>query len=434
LSSSPRILIIAENASAKFGGEAILPLHYFRVLRQRGVETWLIAHERQREELTTLFPDDVDRIQLIRDSRIQYWLFRLSKPLPGQLRHFSAGFLSRLISQRRAKKMARQLIAEQKIDVVHQPIPVSPKESSLLYGLAVPVIMGPLNGGMSFPPGFNSTQGLFTSLFMRIGRASSGFLNWLMPGKLRADLVLVANERTRGALPRNLRGQVVTLVENGVDLSLWAPPQVRKQHSKTTRFVFTGRLVDWKAVDVLLEAFATVAKNRDVHLDIVGDGPMRQSLENQAASLGISDRVSFHGWIPQKQLPDRLREADVLVLPSLYECGGAVVLEAMACGLPVIASDWGGPADYLDDSCGILVKPISRIQFANDLAAAMYRLTDFPDLRQEMGQAGRKKVETSFDWERKVDRMLELIEPLCRRNAAPLTSAAAGSPKSAVEL
>ena len=415
MTGSPRILIVAENASAKFGGEAILPLHYFRVLRKRGVETWLIVHERQRDELAALFPNDFDRIRLIPDSRTQYWLFRLSKPLPGQLRHFTAGFTSRLISQRRARKWARDLIAEQKIDVVHQPIPVSPKESSLLYGLGVPVIMGPLNGGMSYPAGFKAAQGKLTASFMSIGRALSGVLNWLMPGKLRADLILVANERTRVALPRKVRGKVVTLVENGVDLSLWVQPQTRNDKVKTTRFAFTGRLVDWKAVDLLLDAFKIVAQNRDVHLDIVGDGPMRQSLQNQAASQGISDHVTFHGWVPQKHLPDRLREADVLVLPSLYECGGAVVLEAMACGLPVIASDWGGPADYLDSSCGILVKPISRMQFANDLAAAMYRLTDFPDLRKEMGQAGRKKVEASFDWERKVDRLLELIEPLCQR-------------------
>jgi glycosyltransferase involved in cell wall biosynthesis len=80
----------------------------------------------------------------------------------------------------------------------------------------------------------------------------------------------------------------------------------------------------------------------------------------------------------------------------------------MAMGLPVIATDWGGPADYLDAACGILVPPKSREQFVNDLAAAMLTLASSPELRTEMGRAGRRRVEEMFDWERKADRILEI--------------------------
>ncbi|HEX4797632.1 MAG TPA: glycosyltransferase family 4 protein [Humisphaera sp.] len=407
-STKRRVLIVAEHASARFGGEAILPLHYFRVLRKRNIEAWLIVHERTRHELTALLPNDVERIRFIPDTRFQIWLFRVGKILPGQIRHFTIGFLSRLSSQRRARRMARELVAEQRIDVVHQPIPVSPKESSLLYDLGAPLIIGPMNGGMSYPPGFGTMQGGFSRGFMRIGRAISGLLNRLMPGKLRADVLLVANERTRAALPAGIRGKVIELPENGVDLSLWTTKTQEAQASTQTRLVFSGRLVDWKAVDVLLEAFATVAKSCDATLDILGDGAMRPALQAQCKSLQLTDRVKFHGWVPQTQLAARLRDADILVLPSLYECGGAVVLEAMAAGIPVIASDWGGPTDYLDESCGILVPPKSRQQFVEDLAAAMTKLCTDPDLRLAMGISGRKKVQEQFDWERKVDRMMEI--------------------------
>jgi glycosyltransferase involved in cell wall biosynthesis len=405
---TPRVLIVAEHASAKFGGEAILPLHYFRVLRKRGVEAWLIVHSRTREELSRLFASDLDRIHFLPDTKYHRLLYHLGKPLPGQLRHFSVGFLSRLSSQRQAKRVARRLIAEHRIDVVHQPIPVSPKESSLLHGLGAPVVIGPMNGGMSFPPGFTTSQGPVTSAFMRVGRLFSGLVNHLMPGKLRAQTLLVANDRTRRALPKAVRGRVITLVENGVDLSLWTAAERNGRKPAPTRFAFTGRLVDWKAVDVLLDAFAKVAKQADVRLDIMGDGPMRAQLQSQSKSLALDAKVTFHGWVAQADCAARLRDADALVLPSLYECGGAVVLEAMAMGLPVIATDWGGPADYLDAACGILVPPKSREQFVNDLAAAMLTLANSPELRTEMGRAGRRRVEEIFDWESKVDRILEI--------------------------
>ncbi|MDB5329729.1 MAG: family glycosyltransferase [Phycisphaerales bacterium] len=410
---TPRVLIVAEHASARFGGEAILPLHYFRVLRKRGVEAWLIVHSRTREELSRLFPGDLGRIHFLPDTKYHRLLYHLGKPLPGQLRHFSVGFLSRLSSQRQAKRVARRLIAEHRIDVVHQPIPVSPKESSLLHGLGVPVVIGPMNGGMRFPPGFAATQGPVTSAFMRVGRMFSGLVNRLMPGKLRAHVLLVANDRTRLALPKAVRGRVITLVENGVDLSLWTAAERDGRPNGPVRFAFTGRLVDWKAVNVLLEAFAKVAEKTAAQLDIMGDGPMRSQLQAQAKSLSLDGKVTFHGWVAQADCAARLREADSLVLPSLYECGGAVVLEAMAMGLPVIATDWGGPADYLDATCGILVPPKSRGQFVEDLAAAMLKLASSPQLRAEMGRAGRRRVEQTFDWERKADRILEIYREVC---------------------
>jgi glycosyltransferase involved in cell wall biosynthesis len=405
---SPRVLIVAEHASAKFGGEAILPLHYFRVLRKRGVEAWLIVHARTRDELVALFPNDLDRIHFIPDTKFLRLLNRIGKPLPGQLRHFTVGFISRLSSQRNARKIARRMIAEQQIDIVHQPIPVSPRESSLLHSLGAPVVIGPMNGGMSYPPGFADPQGAVTSAFMRLGRMFSGLLNRLMPGKLRAAALLVANDRTARALPKGVRGRVTTLVENGVDLSLWTPVERVPDPTGITRFAFTGRLVDWKAVDILLDAFKRVVGEVPATLDILGSGPMRIALEAQAKSLGLQDRVKFHGWVAQPQCVSILTQVDALVLPSLYECGGAVVLEAMALRLPVIASDWGGPADYLDSTCGVLVPLRSREQFVGDLSAAMLKLARSPDLRREMGIAGRRRVEESFDWERKVEQILRI--------------------------
>jgi glycosyltransferase involved in cell wall biosynthesis len=102
-----------------------------------------------------------------------------------------------------------------------------------------------------------------------------------------------------------------------------------------------------------------------------------------------------------------------MVLPSLLECGGAVVLEAMAMGLPVIATNWGGPADYLDSTCGFLIDPTSKEAFVNGLTDAMIKLSLSPELRLSMGRAGLERVQKYFDWDRKVDRILEIYQETC---------------------
>ena len=105
-----------------------------------------------------------------------------------------------------------------------------------------------------------------------------------------------------------------------------------------------------------------------------------------------------------------MHQADTMIFPSLRESGGAVVMEAMAVGLPVIATNWGGPADYLNSTCGILVEPDSREGFVKGLTEAMLMLAHSPELRQSMGSAGYSRVREHFDWERKVDRIIEIYQ------------------------
>jgi glycosyltransferase involved in cell wall biosynthesis len=105
-----------------------------------------------------------------------------------------------------------------------------------------------------------------------------------------------------------------------------------------------------------------------------------------------------------------LAQHHALVLPSLLECGGAVVLEAMSMGLPVIATDWGGPSDYIDANTGILVPPRSRESLVSGFAQAMQALAADSKRRTAMGAAGREKVLREYDWERKVDHVLKIFE------------------------
>jgi glycosyltransferase involved in cell wall biosynthesis len=409
-----RVVIVAENASTNKGGEAFDPLHYFRVLRSRNIEAHLVVHSRSSAELQALYPEDCDRMHFVPDTWLHQLLWFCEQRLPRRAGEVTMGLLSHLYTQSIQRRLVRQLVRSHQIDVVHQPIPLSPKYPSLMFGVGAPVVIGPLNGGMEFPPAFRSRQNYFEELTIAVGRQISNFCNRLLPGKLRAETLLVANERTKQALPTGMRGTVIELVDNGVDLSVWRPvAPVAKEPNQSVHFVYVGRLVDWKAVDLLLEAFQPVAAQTNAILEIIGDGKLRQELEAVSQHLGLTDRVVFTGWLSQKECAHLLQQADGMVLPSLLECGGAVVLEAMAMGLPVIATNWGGPADYLDSTCGFLIDPTSSEAFVNGLTDAMLKLAQSPELRLSMGRAGLERVRQYFDWERKVDRILEIYKQTC---------------------
>jgi len=268
-----------------------------------------------------------------------------------------------------------------------------------------------MNTSVKFPLAFRSRQNRSVDILIAIGHQFVDFFNRLLPGKIKAETLLVANDRTKQALPAGVQGNIIELVENGVDFSVWRSDSTAlKEPNQQVHFVFLGRLADWKGVDLLLEAFATVAAQTDAVLEIIGDGEMRGELEAQTARLGLDSSVVFSGWLSQEQCALKMQQADTMVFPSLREPGGAVVMEAMAVGLPVIATNWGGPADYLNSTCGILVEPASKEGFVNGLTDAMLKLAQSPELRQSMGRAGRERVREHFDWERKVDRMIEIYQ------------------------
>ncbi len=401
---SLRVCVVAENASFRFGGEASLPLQYYSRLRTRGVEVWLVTHGRTREELETLFPDDRSRILYIPDQWFHKLLWRLSPWLPRRIFEATIGTLMVLVDQLIQRHMILRLIAQHQINVVHQPIPVSPRAPSFICGLGVPVVMGPLNGGMDYPPAFRKIESRFTRAAVRCGRYSANIINRIIRGKAAARFVLVANERTRAALPSCVRGEVIVIPENGVDLNLWkSRSQLSPQPSGC--FLFLGRLVDWKRLDLALEA---LARTPGAHLDVVGDGPMRGEWLQLVANLQLGDRVAFCGWLPQVECAQRMQGATALLLPSIYECGGAVVLEAMSIGIPVIAAAWGGPKDYLDASTGILVDPVSATAVIDGFANAMRELIERPGLRSALGNAAQQRIQASYGWEDKMDRMIKI--------------------------
>jgi glycosyltransferase involved in cell wall biosynthesis len=348
-------------------------------------------------------------MRFVSDSAIHRLLFRLSGFLPRRIAESTLGLVMLMYTQWTERAVVRQLIREHGIDVLHQPAPVAPSYPSMFFGLERPLIIGPMNGGMDYPPAFRSADSLLSRIFVALARPLTTIANLLLPGKRDAAVLLVANQRTAAALPAGYRGRVVKLVENGVDLSTWklntGDVSFSSKQRTPNRFVFIGRLVDWKALPIVFEAMTQVP---EAMLEVIGDGAMRQAWQQEAERLGLGDRVHFRGWQSQQECAEALASATALVLPSLYECGGAVMLEAMAMARPVIATDWGGPADYLDSETGFLIPPESHEALVAGFAEAMQRLIGDPELPARMGAKARQKLVARFTWQMKIDRILEV--------------------------
>jgi glycosyltransferase involved in cell wall biosynthesis len=415
-----KILIIAEHASAVFGGEALIPYQYFKCLREIGTDVHLLVHKRTQKELYDAFPSDIGRLHFVADSLLNIWCHKIGRLMPDRLAVFTFGAVSHFETQIRQRRLARFLVHTYHFDIVHEPIPVSPKLPSMMFGLSVPVIIGPMNGGMDYPPNYD-LAGPFERSIISVLRWTSAFWNRIMPGKRHAALILVANKRTFSALPSNLRRKwVLEFAENGVDLDRFCLESNRAKH-ENANIIYIGRLMDWKRVDLLIDACGELVGKLNFEVHIVGDGPMRPVLEEQVQRMSLTNHVRFHGRLPQSTAATLLRNSDIMVLPSMRECGGAVVLEAMACGVPVIATKWGGPADYIIADTGILIPPATPDVFVAQVANALLLIAKDPEVRVKMGKAGRHRVQVFYDWRMKARELLKIYENVVRVNITNAT-------------
>ncbi|MCL2342552.1 MAG: glycosyltransferase [Firmicutes bacterium] len=175
------------------------------------------------------------------------------------------------------------------------------------------------------------------------------------------------------------------------------------------RFLFVGRLIYYKGCNVLLEAFSHV---KGAELELIGDGSLEKSLKEQAARLGLEDKVIWRGHVSDEELAKAFTGCDVFVLPSVEksEAFGLVQIEAMACGKPVIntALPSGVPYVSLDGVTGFTVPPGD----AAALSAAMQKLVDSPCLRKQFGMAAFRRAQEEYSISKMLGRVMEQYEKL----------------------
>lgn len=220
-----------------------------------------------------------------------------------------------------------------------------------------------------------------------------------------ADLVLTVSEHLRRTVIRmDVPTERVRAVPNGCDTSVFhrgEPDLARRElgiEESASLVLYVGRLDLAKGLDELVRATAQIASQAPtLQLVLVGDGPARAQLEFLAMELGIAELVRFVGPCPSSEVARWMRAANVFALPSYCEGCPNVVLEALSCGLPVVATDVGGIPELVDEKCGILVHPQDPVALANALSIALNRFWDRDQISKKMQRGWDLVAEETVD-------------------------------------
>jgi glycosyltransferase involved in cell wall biosynthesis len=231
---------------------------------------------------------------------------------------------------------------------------------------------------------------------------------WLAPGRrrvLRGARAVIANSLALQQRALAADALPVGIIPNGVDSTFFVPA-ASKPPALPFRWLFVGRLQTQKNLGWLITRLAALT-DLSWELHIVGDGPLRQEWQQLAEALGVAPRLKWHGWLPRAQLLPHYQNAHALVQPSLYEGMANTVLEAMACGLAIVASDEPANRALVEDSGSGVCLPL-----ANPIAAeAVLRVTMTDARWTQRGAQARTHAIEHFSWPQVAKAYASLLAP-----------------------
>ncbi len=315
----------------------------------------------------------------------------------------------------------RTEVSEGRYDIVHALTPILPRYPVKLIDACTntPFVLGPVNGGVPFPKAFSQEARQEFAHFNPLRIFSR-----LIPGYARtyknAAKVLAGSTYTLTMIQDMFHlspSRIELFFENGIPGAFFSPEKQPRPGDSTFRLLFVGRLVPYKGADMLIEAVSLLDGDikGHIHLTIVGDGPEKENLITLSADLGIADLVRFTGWIPQAETASYYRTSDLFCFPSIREFGGAVVLEAMASGLPSIVVNNGGIGEYVTDETGFRIDPVSRSGLISEMKERIGLLFRDRSLYDRMSKAAAKRAGT-FEWGVKSKQILDIYQQAIHEN------------------
>ena len=314
--------------------------------------------------------------------------------VPSQRKKISSSSIIEMLSYLwHAKKQLKSITKKHQIEkaIIFFSIPCGFLGPALLKKYKIPYIIS-LRGGdvPGMEKGINRIHQLITPFRRKI---------------LKKALAIVANSKGLAIASEKADPFKVNVVPNGVDVNFFTP--VDKTQSSVFRFLFVGRFQTQKNLETVLKTFAVTFKQQQVHLTLVGDGPLKESLNQEVKKLNIENQVSWLPWQTKQGLKKCYNESDCLINFSLYEGMPNVVMEAMASGLPIIASNIMGHDELIEDNKnGFLINLNDKQGFAS----ALKKVATDEELRKKISRNSRAKVEVNYSWNKVTELYLSLLK------------------------
>lgn len=422
-----RILLVAEACNPAWASVPLVGYNFAKALATRSdLEVTAVTHVRNRAALEDDPLNSSAELHFIDNELIAGPLYRFGRLLRGGktlswTTNMAMAWPAYICFERQVFKRFRNLLEDSHFDLIHRITPVSPTLGSPLAGLAkVPMILGPLNGGLPWPKQYPELRRAEREWLVPL-RGLYKWLPYYRSTYRHAAAVIVGSRHTASEIPRSFAGKRFLMPENGVDPERFPLASGWPEPLGSFRFITVGRLVPYKGMAFILEAMRDSAALRACELHIVGDGPDRERLESLTGEFGLSENVHFRGWLDQPALATELGRSQVFVFPSLREFGGGVVLEAFGRGLPAIVADYGGPGELVTPECGIALPLAPAAELVCALRSAMEQLASDPPRCRRLGQHACRKVRQEFTWETKAARIVEIYNEVIGRQACPAT-------------
>lgn len=305
------------------------------------------------------------------------------------------------------RKLSRD-IQNGRFDVIHRLTPMSPTTPSPIASWSpIPFVLGPLNGGLPWPPRFKAEFQREREWLSRV-RSVHRVLPFYKSTYRNSAAILTAFEHTRIDLGPSAADRIIDFPEVGVDPEQFAPRTSNNQPCDRLTAIFVGRLVPYKLPEVVVRAFAEQPELRKHRLVIVGDGPERPRLEAIVTEHGLEDCVELVGWKTQDEVAELLRQSQVFLFPSIRELGAGVVVEAMASGLPCVVVDYGAPGALVGKDRGVAVPLADRDTLTREFGRALHRLFEAPEQLREMGQRAQEHALRYYSWDTKAKKLMDV--------------------------
>ncbi|MEP0964099.1 MAG: glycosyltransferase family 4 protein [Roseobacter sp.] len=412
--SRPRILLIAEAANPEWVSVPLVGWSLAHALREVA-DVHLVTQIRNKEAILRAGYTEGTDFTAIDSEAISKPMHKLAQVLrmgsgKGWTMNTAIAVLSYPYFERLVWQRFGSDIKAGHYDIVHRVTPLTPTTVSPIAAkcaaAGVPFMVGPLNGGVPWPKGFDTERRREREWLSYVRDAYK-----LMPGRsrmLKSTAAFLAGSRhTASEIPEDLQDRVYYCPENAIDTTRFS--RIAEQHTEgPLRAVFIGRLVPYKGLDMGIEAARPHLESGAMRLDVIGDGPMRGALEAMVQDAGLGDAVTFHGQMAHETVQDIAVQSNILLFPSIREFGGGVVLEAMSLGVVPVIVDYAGPGELVTPETGFAVPIGSRDEIIVALRHALDGILENRDTLPSMAKHAQTRVFDDFTWPAKARKIVEI--------------------------